>query len=235
VEAENDPPETKAETSNSKAQKEITMKKLALNFSLSLVALMLAATFQQVMAQQLLAEWQGTATGTTANQNFRLPVTVRLYGKINQYDPNPYNVFVAIGGNTVQMGAALNISAVYSGIGQNPLQFMRVSVENGNTVRATLVNTNTGQAGAVNTFYPRNVSSQAWAWHGAISSLWEKVFQYQGGVEISYFLNGSQVVFQLRGNNAQEIVGEMRGIGGSATGTAGPVGYYAVFQARRVR
>lgn len=211
------------------------MKKLALNFSLSLVALMLTAAFQQVMAQQLLAQWQGTATGTTANQNFRLPVTVYLFGKINQYDPNPYNVLVTIGGNTVQMGAALNISAVPRGAGQIPLQFMRVNVEPNNIVRATLVNTNTGQAGAVNTFYPRNVSSQAWAWHGAISALWDKVFQYQGGVEIFYFLNGSQVAFQLRGNNAQEIIGEMRGIGGSATGTAPSVGYYAVFQARRVR
>ncbi len=211
------------------------MKKIALNFCLSLAALMFAATFQQVMAQQLLAEWQGVATGITANQNFRLPVTVRLYGKINQYDSNPYNVLVTIGDNTVQMGAALNVSAVPSGIGQMPLQFMRVNIEPNNIVRATLVNTNTGQAGAANTFYPRNVSSQAWAWHGPISVLWEKVFQYSGCVEIFYFLNGSQVAFQLRGNNAQQIVGEMRGIGGSATATAPSIGYYATFQANRVR
>lgn len=210
------------------------MKKFALRFSLSLAVLMLVATFQQVMAQQPLAEWQGVAIGQTANQSFRLPVTVRLFGKFGQFDSNPYNVMVTIGDNTVQMGAALNLSAVPRGNGM-PLQFMRVSVEGGNTVRATLFNTNTGQAGAVNTFYPSNVSSQAWAWHGAISALWDKVFQYSGGVEIFYFLPNSQVVFQLRGNYAQEIVGEMRGIGASATGTAGSVGYYAIFQARRVR
>jgi len=207
------------------------MRKIALQLPIGLAFLLMTVAAQPASAQQIRAIWRGEAIGQTAGQTFRQPVTVYLYDKVNQFDPNPVNVLVTVGNNTVSLGSALQVSATG---GAYPVQFMQVKVEPNNIIRATLFNTNTGQAGAANVFYPQNVSAQAWAWHGAISALWEKVFQYSGGLEIFYFHRNSQVAFQLRGARAEQIVGEMYGYGGSATGTAPPVIYYARFQATRV-